>query len=124
MKILGNLLWLLFGGLSVAIEYFIGGVVLCCTIIGIPFGLQVFKLGVLSLWPFGQNVGQNEQTKGCLSALMNVLWFFIGGFWIALTHLFYGVLLSITIVGIPFAMQHFKLMALAITPFGRTIDDL
>ncbi|MEG2756220.1 MAG: YccF domain-containing protein, partial [Mucinivorans sp.] len=81
MKILGNLLWLLFGGLSVAIEYFIGGVVLCCTIIGIPFGLQVFKLGVLSLWPFGQNVGQNEQTKGCLSALMNVLWFFIGGFW-------------------------------------------
>ena len=110
MNLLGNIIWLVFGGLAIAVEYFIGGLVLCLTIIGIPFGLQAFKMGLLALFPFGQQTVVTEQGSGCLSTLMNILWFFVGGIWIALSHLFWGVLLCITIIGIPFGRQHFKLM--------------
>ena len=95
--------------------------VLCLTIIGTPFGLQAFKMGLLALFPFGQQTVVTEQGSGCLSTLMNILWFFVGGIWIALSHLFWGVLLCITIIGIPFGRQHFKLMSLSFTPFGRDI---
>ena len=121
MKILGNLIWLLFGGLMIAVECFISGFLLCITIIGIPFGFQAFKLGVLSLWPFGRKVMNMPQEPGCLSVVMNIIWIFIGGIWIALSHLLWGVLFCITIVGIPFGLQHFKLMKLAFTPFGKDI---
>ena len=90
-------------------------------IIWLPFGLQAFKMGLLALFPFGQQTVVTEQGSGCLSTLMNILWFFVGGIWIALSHLFWGVLLCITIIGIPFGRQHFKLMSLAFTPFGRDI---
>lgn len=125
MKILGNIIWLIFGGLGVALEYFASSLVLMITIIGIPFGIATMKLGILSLWPFGSHVVYRPQGSGCVNVFMNVLWFFIGGIWIALTHLGFGLLLGITIVGIPWAKMHFRLMRLALTPFGKEIvnDD-
>ena len=90
------------------------------TIIGIPFGIQTLKLAGLSLWPFGSKVIDNG-SSGCLSVLMNVLWIFLGGNWISLTHLVFGILLCITIIGIPFGTQHFKMAKLALTPFGKDI---
>jgi uncharacterized membrane protein YccF (DUF307 family) len=124
MKILGNLIWLIFGGFAVAIEYFSAGLALMITIIGIPFGLQSMKLGVLALWPFGSTVTRTEMAGGCLSTVMNLIWVVFFGIWIALTHLLFGLLLSITIIGLPWGRQHFKLMNIAITPFGRTIEPL
>ena len=121
MKFLGNILWLIFGGVETAIEYFLSGVAMMVTIIGIPFGLQAFKLGVLCLRPFGSVVREKQQTNGCLNTIMNLIWFFIGGIWIWLTHVFFGVLLYITIIGIPFGKQHFKLANIALSPFGKDI---
>ena len=121
MKVIGNIIWLLLGGFAIALEYFISSIALFVTIIGIPFGLQTIKLGVLALWPFGSDAVQIEKPSGCLTTFMNVLWFFVGGFWIMLTHIAFGILLFITIIGIPWAQQHFKLAGLALTPFGRDI---
>ncbi len=91
MKTLGNIIWVLFGGFMIAIEYFIAGFLMMITIIGIPFGIQAFKMGgMLALWPFGSKVVTDESSSGCLSFVMNVIWIIIGGFWIALTHLFWG----------------------------------
>lgn len=123
MNVLGNVLWLLFGGLFVAIEYFVAGLVMCFTIIGIPFGIQAMKLGVLALLPFGYQSIVVEHNSGCLTTIMNIIWILIGGIWIALTHLALGILLCITIIGIPFGRQHFKLMSLSLTPFGRQIVE-
>lgn len=122
MKTLGNIIWVIFGGFMIALEYFIAGFLLMITIIGIPFGLQAFKLGILALWPFGHKVVEDSTSSGCLSLVMNIIWIIIGGFWIALTHLFWGVLFCITIIGIPFGMQHFKLIHLAFVPFGKKIE--
>ena len=122
MRFLGNIVWLIFGGFAIFLEYMLSGIALCVTIIGIPFGLQAFKLGVLALWPFGAKIHYMENSNGCLTTIMNIIWIFIGGIWIALTHLLFGVLLAITIIGIPWAKQHFKMVSLAITPFGRRID--
>jgi uncharacterized membrane protein YccF (DUF307 family) len=121
MRFIGNIIWLLFGGFFTAIEYIIASVVLMITIIGIPFGLQSLKMAMLELWPFGAEVETRPGQPGCLSTLMNIIWFFVGGAWIFLTHMFFGILLAITILGIPFARQHFKLAGLALTPFGREI---
>ena len=121
MSFLGNLIWLVFGGFLVFIEYMIAGFLLCLTIIGIPFGIQAFKLASLALWPFGTTIGMKSYAPGCLSTIMNLIWLLIGGIWIALTHLVFGILLGITIIGIPWAKQHFKLVSLALTPFGREI---
>lgn len=121
MKTLGNLLWLLFGGLITAIEYFTASIPLFISIIGIPFGIQTLKLGMLCLWPFGAEIRIKPGNPGCISTLMNVFWFFIGGIWISLTHLIFGLIFCITIIGIPFGRQHFKMASLALTPFGRDI---
>jgi uncharacterized membrane protein YccF (DUF307 family) len=121
MTLIGNLIWLIFGGLIIALEYFIASIFLMITIIGIPFGIQTIKLAALAFWPFGWTIVADPPETGCLSLIMNVLWIFLGGIWIALTHVMFGVLLYITILGIPFGMQHFKLAALALTPFGKRI---
>jgi uncharacterized membrane protein YccF (DUF307 family) len=121
MNFLGNIIWLLFGGLITAVEYLISSLVLMITIIGIPFGIQTLKLSILALWPFGREVRTTDSAGGCLSILMNIIWILIGGIWIALTHLFFGILLCITIIGIPFGRQHFKMAGLALTPFGKEI---
>jgi uncharacterized membrane protein YccF (DUF307 family) len=121
MKILGNIIWLLFGGIIIAIEYVIGSIILMVTIIGIPFGIQTLKLAGLALWPFGHDTRVHSRASGCLYILMNVLWLICGGICIAITHVIFGLFLCITIIGIPFGLQHFKLTALALTPFGRDI---
>lgn len=123
MKILGNIIWLVFGGFAVAIEYLIASIAMMLTIIGIPFGLQTLKIGILALWPFGSKVVKISYPSGCLSTIMNIIWFFVGGFWIMLTHLAFGILFYITIIGIPWGNQHFKLAGLALTPFGREIHS-
>lgn len=123
MKTLGNLIWLIFGGFITFIEYMVGGLILCITIIGIPFGIQVFKLALMALWPFNKTIEYQSYAPGCLSTIMNIIWLFVGGFWIALTHLGMGLLLGITIIGIPWAKQHFKLMSLALAPFGKNIVE-
>lgn len=122
MKFLGNLIWLLLGGLITAVEYLIASLLMMITIVGIPFGLQTLKLGMLALWPFGHKVTDNGNSGGCLNLVMNILWLILGGLCICVTHLFFGLLLCITIIGIPFGRQHFKLAALALTPFGKQID--
>jgi uncharacterized membrane protein YccF (DUF307 family) len=122
MKFLGNIIWLVFGGLLISLEYLVSSLLLMITIIGIPFGLQTLKLAVLALWPFGSTVKDCGHSGGCLYVIMNVIWIFIGGIWICLSHLGLGLLFCITIIGIPFGLQHFKLAALALTPFGKNIS--
>lgn len=122
MKFLGNIIWLIFGGLLLSMCYLVSGVALMLTIIGIPFGLQVIKLAIVALWPFGAKITIEEKSTGCLSLFMNILWLLIGGFWICLGHVAFGLLLCITIVGIPFGKQHFKLATLALSPFGKRIE--
>lgn len=121
MNLLGNIIWFVFGGFVIFLEYLIGGLLMCLTIVGIPFGLQVLKLSHLALFPFGKQVKTNEFASGCLGILMNIIWIFLGGFWIAITHLLFAVILAITIIGIPFARQHIKLASMAITPFGKNV---
>ena len=121
MRTLGNIIWIIFGGFMMAVEYFVAGFALCCTIIGIPFGLQVFKIGILALLPFGQTSVVEDGSRGCLAIFMNVIWILFAGIGIALSHLLWGLLFCITIIGIPFGRQHFKLMRVAFFPFGRTI---
>lgn len=122
MKFLGNIIWLLCGGIVTSIEYLVASLLMMVTIIGIPFGLQTLKLAMLALWPFGSKVTDSGNAGGCLSIIMNLLWILLGGIWICVTHLAFGLLLCITIIGIPFGMQHFKMAALALTPFGKSIS--
>jgi uncharacterized membrane protein YccF (DUF307 family) len=122
MSILGNIIWFVFGGVLIFLEYIISGLLLCLTIVGIPFGVQCIKLSLLGLTPFGRTITQGDSGSGCLAVLMNIIWILIGGIWIALTHLILGILFGITIVGIPFAKQHFKLASLALSPFGKRIS--
>lgn len=104
-----------------SLEYIVAGLVMCVTIIGIPFGIQAFKMGFLALCPFGHKAVNAPDEPGCLSVVMNIIWILVGGIWIALTHLALGILFCVTIIGIPFGLQHFKLMSLSFTPFGKDI---
>ena len=122
MKFLGNILWFVRGGFLVSLYYFVVGLLFCLTIVGIPFGLQLIKMAGFALWPFGRNVSSGPNDGGCLSILMNVIWILCGGIEIAMLHLTFGVVLCMTIVGIPFGLQHFKMSLLALTPFGKTIS--
>jgi uncharacterized membrane protein YccF (DUF307 family) len=124
MKVLGNLVWLIFGGIIIAIEYFIGSILLMITIVGIPFGLQTLKMASLALWPFGRDTRVQARASGCLYILMNIIWLVCGGLCIAITHALFGAFLCITIIGIPFGMQHFKMTAIALSPFGRDIVNV
>ncbi|MFU8843147.1 MAG: YccF domain-containing protein [Bacteroidales bacterium] len=124
MRLIGNLIWLLFGGLLIAIEYLIASLLLMITIIGIPFGLQTLKLASLTLWPFGRKTIYIEHSTGCVSTLMNIIWILLGGIWIALSHALFGFLFFVTIIGIPFGRQHFKLASIALTPFGRRVAPI
>ncbi len=123
MSLLMNILWLLLGGIFTAVEYIIASVLMMITIIGIPFGIQTLKLSLLALCPFGKEIHTSPQAGGCLPIIMNILWILLGGIWISLSHLVFGVVLCITVIGIPFGMQHFKLAGLALTPFGKEIVE-
>lgn len=121
MRLIGNVIWFVFGGVIVAFQYFFSSIAMMLTIVGIPFGIQTMKIGVLALWPFGRTVKPTVDRGNPLYILMNVLWLLFGGFCIALTHAFFGILFFITIIGIPFGKQHFKLAALSLTPFGHQV---
>lgn len=121
MKFLGNILWMVLGGLLVALYYWLVGFLTCLTIIGIPFGVQLIKIGTFALWPFGHEVQPGPNDSGCLAIIMNVIWILIGGIEIALLHLGFGVFCCLTIIGIPFGIQHFKMALLALVPFGKKI---
>ena len=122
MNIVLNIIWIIFGGAMIAVEYAISSLLMMITVIGIPFGLQTLKLASLAIWPFGTQITDDGWPSGCLAGIMNLLWWFLGGFAIALTHLAWGVIFCITIIGIPFGMQHFKLMKLAVFPFGNSVS--
>ena len=122
MRFIGNLFWLILGGLVISLYYAIVAIFYCITIIGIPFGIQLFKMAGLALWPFGRNVGSGSNDGGCLSLLMNIIWIVCGGIEIAILHLIFGLICCVTIVGIPFGMQHFKMSMLALVPFGKVIS--
>ncbi|MDR1155554.1 MAG: YccF domain-containing protein [Bacteroidales bacterium] len=122
MSIIGNIVWFILGGFCIFLQYIVSGLIFCITIIGIPWGVKCFQLAIIALWPFGRTVMSHPKTGGCLNILMNVLWIFIGGIWICLSHLFWGVILCITIIGIPFGRQHFKLAAFALAPFGKYVN--
>jgi len=123
MSLLGNILWLIFGGLIAGVGYIVGGALLCVTIIGIPFGMQAIKIGVATFAPFGKRVVERPGANGCLAILFNLIWIVLFGWEIALAHLFHAIFLAITIIGIPFAKQHVKLIPLALMPFGRSMID-
>lgn len=122
MRFIGNLLWWLFGGLEAAIGYFTGSLAIACTIIGIPVALQTFKIGLLCLWPFGAEVKDTESPTGCIRIPLNLLWIIFGGLMAWIMHIFFGLLLFITIIGIPFAKQHFKMAKLSLAPFGKDVS--
>jgi uncharacterized membrane protein YccF (DUF307 family) len=121
MNFIGNLIWLICGGLFAAMGYIVGGFVLCLTVVGIPFGMQCFKLAGLVLWPFGKRIVPAHHSMGCIYLFCNIIWLICGGLYTALMHLIFAVLLSITIIGIPFARQHLKLVELSLMPFGRQV---
>ena len=123
MNFLGNLIWLIFGGLFSALGYFFGGIILCVTIIGIPWGVQCLKLAGLVLWPFGKKVLSDSSQTGCLSVLANIIWIVFGGIAVTLNHLIMGIILYISIIGIPWGRQHFKLLEISLLPFGKRVVD-
>lgn len=119
MSFLGNLIWLVFGGIILGTLWFISGLFLCLTIIGIPFGLQCFKISALVYWPFGRDVELGNFGVGGL--LFNIIWLLLFGWEFAIAHLAIGLFFCITIIGIPFGLQHFKLAKLGLIPFGAQI---
>jgi uncharacterized membrane protein YccF (DUF307 family) len=121
MRTLGNILWLVFGGLPMAIAYAVAGLVMFVLIITIPFGIQAFKMAGFALWPFGRVMVEIPGKGGCLNTIGNIIWIVLAGFWLAIGHLISAVLLAITIVGIPFAVANVKLAGASLVPFGRTI---
>jgi len=121
VKTIGNLLWLVLSGFWMAIGYLVAGALCCLTVSGIPFGLASFRLAGYALWPFGRTVVPNPDRVPGVSAVGNVIWFLLGGWWLALGHLLTGCLLCLTIIGIPFGIAGFKMAGLALTPLGHRI---
>lgn len=123
MSCLGNIIWLIFGGFLASLGYILGGIGMMLTIIGIPFGIQSIKLGIANLTPFGKRVVTKENAGSLLTIIFNIIWLIFFGWEIALVHLISAALLAITIIGLPFAKQHFKLIPLALAPFGRELVE-
>ena len=121
MNFFGNIIWLIFGGLLAALGYVIGGIVLCIIIIGMPWGLQCFKLAGLVLLPFGKRVVSDSSEMGCLNIFCNLIWIICGGLYTAIVHIVMGAILCITVIGIPWGRQHFKLIEISLMPFGKRI---
>jgi uncharacterized membrane protein YccF (DUF307 family) len=123
MSLLLNVLWFIFGGFLVSLAYILGGILLCITIIGIPFGIQCFKLSILGMAPFGHEIRETEPPGGAVSVIMNVIWIILPGLELALMHLFLAAFFALTIIGLPFAVQHLKMTRLAILPFGFRVVE-
>lgn len=123
MNLLLNIIWLVFGGFILVLGYLLGAVLLCITIIGIPFGIQCFKLAGLALAPFGREVREKEPPSGALAVIMNIIWIILPGLELALMHLFLALFFAITIIGLPVAAQHLKMTRLALLPFGFEVRE-
>jgi uncharacterized membrane protein YccF (DUF307 family) len=120
MRLLLNVVWLVFGGLVLALGYLLAGVVCCIFVVTIPFGIAAFRIASYALWPFGRTV-VDRRDAGAGSALGNVIWFVFAGLWITIGHLVAGVALCVTIIGIPLGLAHFKLMPVSMMPLGKEI---
>jgi uncharacterized membrane protein YccF (DUF307 family) len=121
VRTLGNILWLVLAGVWLAIGYVVAGIVMCILIVTIPLGVQAFKLASFSLWPFGRTVVERPDASPALGCLGNVVWLVLGGIELAVAHVVAGVLLCLTIIGIPLGIACFKLVPLALLPFGKEI---
>jgi uncharacterized membrane protein YccF (DUF307 family) len=121
MSLLGNIIWLIFGGFLTGLGYIIGGLLLCLTIVGIPFGLQAIKLGWSTMTPFGRKIIEDPNPNSTINLILNVIWLLVVGWEIAVAHVVHAAILAITIIGLPFAKQHIKLVPLALLPFGREL---
>ena len=126
MSLIANLLWVVFGGLVLALEYWLGGFLLCLTVVGIPFGLQAIKLGSFALLPFGKRLVEEPTGNlgGICRFVLNLLWALTFGLGIATTHLLASLASAMTIIGIPFAIQHLKMVPLGLLPFGQTWEEI
>ncbi|MEJ2415364.1 MAG: YccF domain-containing protein [Exilibacterium sp.] len=131
LRLLANILWLLLGGLSMCLAWWFFGILAVVTIIGIPFARACFVIGLLALWPFGKDTVSRQLVNdyddigtGPLGLIGNVIWFVCAGFWLAIGHLIHALVFVITIIGIPFALQHLKLAKLSVFPIGQTIVDI
>lgn len=122
MRILLNIIWLIFGGLWLALGYFVAGILCCILIITIPFGIASFRVGVYALWPFGKTV-IDKPTAGVASLIGNVIWFIIAGLWLAIGHVVTAVAMAITIIGIPLAVANIKMIPISLMPLGKDIVD-
>jgi uncharacterized membrane protein YccF (DUF307 family) len=120
MKTILNIIWLVLCGLWMCLGYFLAGLVLCVTIIGIPFGIAAFRIGIYALWPFGYTAVERRDA-GAGSLVGNVLWLILAGWWLAIGHIVTGLLLCVTIIGIPFGIANFKLIPLSLMPLGKEI---
>ncbi len=120
LRLILNVLWLLLGGLVLALGWLLAAVVMFILIITIPFGLQALKIAGFTLWPFGRTLVRRPDA-GAASAIGNVIWFILAGWWLAIGHLIAAVALAITIVGIPLAAAHIKLIPISLVPFGREV---
>lgn len=123
MKTLGNVLWFVFSGIWMAIGFAVSGVVCCLTVIGIPFGIQAFKLAGFALWPFGRTVVLSDDGPTVLGTVFNVVWLVLFGWGLFVGALLSAVFLCLTVIGIPFAVQSVKIGVLALWPFGRQVVD-
>jgi uncharacterized membrane protein YccF (DUF307 family) len=123
MSTLGNIIWLIFGGFFAGVGYILGGLILCITIVGIPFGLQSIKIGIATFTPFGKEIVEIPNANSPLRLVFNIIWLLVFGWGIALAHASSALVLAVTIIGIPFALQHLKLIPLALLPFGRDLIE-
>jgi uncharacterized membrane protein YccF (DUF307 family) len=123
MRLLLNLIWLVFGGLLMALGYAVAALVMFILIITIPFGIAAGRMALFCLWPFGRTLVRRPDA-GAGSLIGNIIWFILAGWWLALGHLVTGVLMCITIIGIPLGLANFKLIPVSVTPFGRAIVDV
>lgn len=121
MSVLGNLVWLIFGGLLTGLGYIVGGLLMCVTIVGIPFGLQSINLGMATFAPFGKEVVAEPHGEGLLRMVFDIVWIVLFGWEIAVAHFVAGLIFMVTIIGIPFGKQHFKLIPVALFPFSYTL---
>jgi uncharacterized membrane protein YccF (DUF307 family) len=125
MRLIGNLIWLLFAGFWLFLAYTLAAILCFILIITIPFGVAALRIGMFALWPFGRAVVA-QPGKGIGSTLGNIIWFFIGGWYLALLHIIGGVLLCLTIIGIPLGLGNFKMVGISLRPFGHeivSVDD-
>jgi uncharacterized membrane protein YccF (DUF307 family) len=123
LRLILNVVWLVFAGIELAVAYVLAGLIMMITIIGIPFGVQAFKLARFAVWPFGKAVVPNPDASVLASTIGNILWLVLAGWWLALAHIFTGLALCITIIGIPMGIACFKMTGMATWPFGRRVVE-